>query len=380
MNYSIFCCYRHHTTSLAKQEIKKPLNVLEDIYQRRSLESFKKDLWEFFWIIYRDQLWKKKGAAYFYSIYMDLIRLTDALWLINTYQPELSSRRDNHQSTSKLMNIFNQVFDGRRKHNQKIEKNNQETNLDKFYNSNCIAITKIDIYNCLQVGLNASYMRTDKYEYLGLRESNVINIFLDLEKLIKEGQNILNKSKTQAKKPGYKRKHLRFASDVDYPSMLNSESIIDPLTYITDLYQYDLIFEQIADSIKIWEKSFYEKNFWLKADSPGNILYLVACLKRLIDSIWLLMQIDIIRANKKLTNSKKKLYPSLSEEELNSPLLVIKSFFEHKKLHEWKHQLDEWTNISLSYTETVKTEDIAKTSTSLQQLLKFIEATHLLTN
>ena len=311
---------------------------------------------------------------------MDLIRLTDALWLINTYQPGLSTCSNNRQSNSKRMNIFNQVFYRRLKNSQNKEENSQKTSLDKFYDSNCIAITRIDIFNCLQVGLNSSYMRTDKYEYFGLRESNVMNLFLDLEKLIEEGQNIYNKSKNQAQNSAYKKKHLRFASDADYPSMLNNEWIVDPMAYITDLYQYDLIFEQIDESLKIWEKSFYEKNFWLHADSPGNMLFLAACLKRLIESTWLLMRIDPITAKRKLTNSKKNLYTTLNKEELYQPFLVVKSFFEHKKMHEWKTQLNEWTNISLSYTETIKTEAITKTSADLRHLLKLIEATHLLIN
>jgi hypothetical protein len=379
MNYSIFCCYRHHTTSLTKKEIKNPLTTLESIYERRNLEPFKENLWEFFWIIYRDQLWKKNGATYFYNIYIDLIKLLDTLWLINTYQPELSTCRNNQQSTSKLMNIFNQVFDERRKNSQTKEGNNQKSSLDIFFRSNCVAVTKIDIYNCLQVGLNASYMHTDKYAYFALRESDVVNIFLDLESLIEEGQNICNKSKTEAQNSAYK-KHLPFASDADHPSTLNNEWIIDPVAYITDLYHYELVFEQIAESLKIWEKSFYEKNFWLHADSPGNILFLAACLKRLIDSTWLLIQIDMITASRKLTNSKKKLYPTLNEEELNQPMLVVKSFFEYKKMHVWKQQLSEWTNISLSYTTTIKTEDSKKTTADLHHLLKFIEATHLLVN
>ncbi|MNY60669.1 hypothetical protein D3C86_1972520 [compost metagenome] len=69
------------------------------------------------------------------------------------------------------------------------------------------------------------------------------------------------------------------------------------------------------------------------------------------------------------------MYLTLKEEELSDPSKVINSFFEHKKMHEWKTEIDAWTKNSLSSKETI---DMNKTSVDFHHLLRFIEASHLI--
>lgn len=382
MDYIKFCCNENQLSSLSDEEIKNPISVLENIYRRRPPEAFKQDIWEFFWSIFRNQLWKKKGGTYLYGICTDLLQLIDVLWLINKYHPDLETTvNDDHHPTqgSKLMCNFNLVF--KRTNCQNKKENSQKNKLDEFYNSHNLATLKIDIYNYLQMGLDASYMNNNKYDYFGLHQTNLVTTFLDLEYLITEGHLICSSSNIPTENPVYK-KHFQFAMDADHTTTLDYESIVNPRSYIASLYDYQLSFEQLAESLKIWEKSFYEKNFWLHAKSPGNMLFFSKCLESIIDCHWMLMvtgEINIHTPGRKLTNGKKNLYQTLAEQELKQPFLVLDSFFKHKKMHEWKAQLNEWTNISLSYTEIIKQEDIGKTSANLHHLLRFIEASHLLT-
>lgn len=382
MDYIKFCCNENHVNTLTNEEIKNPVSVLDAIYKRRAPEAFKEGLWEFFWSIFRNQFWEKKGGAYLYSVCMDLLQLVDALWLINQYVPDLETSRGNdrpHGQKSKLMCNFNLVF--KRINSQSKKENSQKNTLNEFYNLHNLATLKTDLYNYLQMGLDASYMNNNKYDYFGLHQTNLVTTFLELECLITEGHHIYSSHSTPTENPGYKRQ-LHFASDTDHTTTLDYESIVNPISYIASLYDYQLSFEQLAESLKIWEKSFYEKNFWLHAKSPGNMLFLSKCLESLIDCNWLLVtrkEINMNTPGRKLTRGKRNLYQNLDDEELKQPFLVLESFFKHKKMHEWKAQLNEWTNISLSYTEIIKREDIGKTSVSLHHLLKFIEASHLLT-
>jgi len=231
------------------------------------------------------------------------------------------------------------------------------------------------------MGLDASYMNNNKYDYFSLHETNLVTTFLDLEYLITEGHHICSNCKIPAENPVYE-EHLHFALDVDHPTTLNYESIANPISHIDCLYDYELNFEQLAESLKIWEKSFYEKDFWLHAENPGNILFFSKGLESLIECNWVLMvkgDINIDTPGRKLTNGKKSFYKTLADQEVKHPFPVLISFFKHKKMHEWKALLKEWTNISLSYTEIIKQEDIGRTSANLHHLLRFIEASHLLT-
>lgn len=377
MNYSTFCCYGNRVSSLTKQEIKNPLSVLEGIYTRRNLKTFKENLWDLFSSIYRDQQWRKKGAAHFNRIYIDLIKLVDALWLIYTYHPKLSnsiiSSHNSTKTTPGLMNNFNIIFTCRQRRDQQTPKNT----LRSFYKSRSLSAIKNNIYSYLQLALNASYMNCNKFAYFTLSDYNVVDDFLKIERLIEQGSNIYNNNSCQKSSPC---EAAKFASNIDHTTSLSKEEIVNPANSIRNLYLHDLRFEQTYESLKIWEQSFYDKDFWAKTDNPGNILFFSNCIKQLIDCIWLMTQtgeIDTITEKRALSRSKKRQFFALNKQELNLPLLVIKSFFEHKKMHEWKQQLDEWTEISLS--QTVIPKDKIKTSEDLEYLLKFVEATHLLT-
>lgn len=377
MNYNAFCCYGNRISSLTKREIKNPLSVLEGIYTRRNLKSFKENLWELFSGIYRDQQWRKNGAAHFNRIYIDLIKLVDALWLIQTYHPKLCNPvQNNHrfrEKTGGLMNRFNIIFTCRHRKDRK----GPSTSLRSFYKSRSLSSIKINIHSYLQLALNASYMNCNKFSYFTLPDYNVVEDFLKIESLIEHGSNIYINSNNQ--KPSLS-KAIKFAKDIDHTSTLSKEEIVNPAYSIRSLHLYDLRFEQIHESLKIWEKSFYDKDFWNKSDNPGNILFFSECLKQLIDCIWLMIQtgeIETCLEKKELNNSKKRQFVTLNKQELNHPFLAIKSFFEYKKMHEWKTQLDQWTAISLSQTEVPKNK--IKTSENLTQLLKFLEAAHLLT-
>ncbi|WEK19768.1 MAG: hypothetical protein P0Y49_01185 [Candidatus Pedobacter colombiensis] len=379
MNYGQFCCYGNHVSSLTKQEIKNPLSVLEAIYKKRGLKSFKENLWHFFQSIYNDQQWRKAGAANFNRIYIDLIRLIDALWLIKTYQPELCVALHTPHLSIKtsggLMNNFNTMLNCR----QSIHKVPAKNNVKSFYKSRSLSFIKYNIQGYLQLALNASYMSGNKFTYFTLPEYNVVDDFLKLECLIEHGSSIyINHSNQKSRHC----KAIKFATNTDHTTTLSKESIANPAAYIRGLYFYDLRFERVYESVKILEKSFYDKNFWVKADNPGNILFFTECLKQLIDCIWLLTRKDEIETAAKkraLSNGKKRRIVTLNKQELNHPFLAISNFFEHKKMHEWKKQVDEWTAICLSSTKTIKAKNKMETSENLKHLLKFIEASHLLT-
>lgn len=376
MDYTEFCHINGHVTSLTQQEIKTPLIVLETIYNKRNLTDFKTSLRDFFIAIYNDQLWRIKGAFYYFDIYIDLIKLLDALWLINDYRPELSTMTCHfHQLSFKPMNLFHDVFQGRIENNQKEE--GHSTILEEFYQKNNLSTIKYYMYNYLQLGLNASYMSNDSYYYFSIEKTNVFTNLIDLERLIKEGQNIYNKNKFTPQKFRY-RKHIKFASDLDHPNLLDYESIAYPMNYILIIYDHYIFFERISESLKLWKQSFFEKKFWHNAGSPGNILFLAHLLKNLIECFWLLKQKnDIIDCTigEDLSNSRKKMYPTLNEEELSDPSKVIYSFFEYRKMHEWKTEIDSLTKNSLSSTEAI---DMNKISMDFHHLLRFIEASHLI--
>ncbi|TKC61025.1 hypothetical protein FBD94_10765 [Pedobacter hiemivivus] len=376
MKYTAFCCYGNRISSLTKQEIKNPLSVLETIYTQRELKSFKENLWDLFSSIYRDQHWRKKGAAQLNRIYIDLIRLIDALWLIYTYHPQLCTPVQNNQGSIKtpgLMNNFNILFTCRRRNNKQAPRNT----LKSFYKSRSLSAIKKNIYNYLQLALNASYMNSNKDGYFALPEYNVVDDFLKIEGLIAHGSSIYSNCSKQKPRTG---KAVKFAKNLDHTTTLSKEEIVNPAYHVRNIYLQDLRFEQIYESIKIWEHSFYNKDFWGKTDNPGNILFFTECIKQLIDCTWLMTQTGELKAadeKKDISNSKRKQFVALNNQELNQPLLVISSFFEHKKMHEWKIQLDEWTEISLS--QTAIPENKIKTSEDLNYLLKFVEASHLLT-
>jgi len=219
-------------------------------------------------------------------------------------------------------------------------------------------------------------MNCNKYGYFTLPEYNVVDDFLKIERLIAQGSSIYNNSSKQESRTC---KAVKFANNLDHTTTLSKEEIVNPAYHIRSVYLHDLRFEQIHESIKIWEHSFYNKDFWTKTDNPGNILFFSECIKQLIDCTWLMMQTGELKATdekKDISNSKRKQFVALNNQELNQPLLVISSFFEHKKMHEWKMQLDEWTEISLS--QTTIPENKTKTSEDLKYLLKFVEASHLL--
>ena len=366
MNYTKFCQYEAPIGFLTRMEIEKPYLVFEDLTSKRSCEGFQKELSIFQRIIYMEDEWRLYDPANIYIFYKDMVRLIEASYLIYKYSPSLASPRSiKHPglSNSPLVNTVNSVFPALRDKRPDLDQGNQDalplTFLQEFYDSHHLGYIKIDLYNYLQIGLNASYMKKCKYEYFGLVDYNVMFQFRDLSELIAEAYVMHAKGSSCFP-------HLEgcaersFAIDRGHTSLLSYECIAKPLDVLDDICDYCLSADGIYAGLKAWKKMLYETDIWKAAASPGNLLYLHENIIRLIDVLWLL--------------KKKGQLDKLKKE----PRMLIQNFFEHKKMYEWKALLTEWLEYSLSNTNKYMESQKRETTRSFKQLHKFFEAIHLI--
>lgn len=383
MKYSKFCCYKPHPNSLTKKEIESPYLVLDELFTKRTLEDFQNGLWTLQRNVLKDREWKNYDPADLYILCYDLIRLTDTLWLINKYSPGLSSPLSgipDESSDSELMDSLNMLFVRLGNKDRHEENNKAQTVLSNYYDNNYSGFNRYDICCYLQIGLDASYMQNSKYEYFSTQDNDMASDFFNLSELITEGYKIHQYGAHMF--PDLQScKETKFAIDYDRPTLLSYECLAKPSDVAEDFFTYYLDINHINTGLKAWKNLLYENNFWKKANNPGNLFHLQECLVQLIETIWLMHQkgeLQSYQNNYIAANEALSIAKNYSSAEQINPFLTIHSFFALKKMHKWKMLLHKWLTCSLSNAKKITPKNQQKTEFAFRQLLKFIEATHLL--
>ncbi|TDQ07690.1 hypothetical protein [Pedobacter metabolipauper] len=383
MSYNEYCCYKDHIIFLKEKNIENPINVLDEVYSNRSVENLQSDLWNLFWTIFKADEWRKYDPQYLYKTYKVLVKLIDALWLVNAYSPGISEviKPEKDVPSVSLMRTFNLVFQHHT--NDEAEFNGLEkektTFLTNFYDKYSIGFIKSNLLNYLQIGIDASYMHADKYDYFDLQEFNVISEFLSLSDLIEEGFHIYKKLSLSTAKLGTNTE-LIYAIDRDHPTHLHAEAIALPSLAVDDLHRYSLDINNMKPSLNIWKALLYKTDFWKKAANPGNLLYYQLCLSKLIDGVWLQIQAgELDRIENNHAAKEGDLSKTINNnQEVKRLFGTIKEFFEIRPMHEWKLLLEKWLDCALSNTFILESEK-DQTDLDFKQILKFIEASYLFT-
>jgi|GEM_PF-3451468 len=387
MNYSKFCRYEVPLSSLTKKEIEKPYLVLEELCRKRNMEQFQMDLWIFHGTVFKERAWKAYDPCQLYKVYKDLIRLMDALWLIYKYSPGLSSLlkiKDFSELAAGNMADFNQIFPGIQEKKKLAEAKKKDipcSFLHYFYSNHHTGFLKINLHCYLQAGLNASYMSNDKYEYFGLQQHDLVAQFEDLSDLVTEAYLIYEKGSGVF--PNLEHcAETSFAIDRSHPTHVSSECMKNLSQIADSFYFFEFSMENMQKGLKAWERMLYANDFWKDAENPGNLIHLQRSLAKLIDCIWLMGKrgrLESIWIKQDTVQKRFKLMvKKCNKDERNNPLVVIRSFFAFKKIYEWKAQLEQWLECSLSNSEKYVIEDKSSTKKGFKYLLKFIEAGYLL--
>lgn len=383
MKYHKFCCCKPQISTLIKKEIENPYLVLEEQFTKRTIQGFQNALCTLQRAIFKDNEWKNHDPADFYILCYDLIRLMDALYLINKYSPKLSSPLNDstdESSDSELMDSLNKMFTYPGNKDPHQENDKTQTILANFFDNHYNGFNRHDIYSYLQLGLDVSFMRNSKYDYFNIQEYDLASNFYNLSELITEGHKIYQYGAHVL--PNLQScKEIKFAIDYDRPTRLSYECLAQPSDLAEDFFSYYLDINHINNGLKVWEKLLYKKDFWKKAGNPGNLFHLQECLVKLIETIWLMGQkgeMQSYQTNYKVINEATSIAKNCTLEEQTIPLLAIESFFAFKKMHKWKMLLHKWLTYSLSNAEKITPKNQHKTELAFRQLLKFIEATHLL--
>lgn len=386
MKYSKFCCYKPHISSLIKKEIENPYLVLEELFTKRTMEDFQNDLWNLQRTIFKDNEWRNYDPADFYIFCYDIIRLTDALWLVNKYSPGLSSTVSscaNESTDSGLMDNINKLFTHYGNKDEQEENDKSRTVLSNFFDNNYNGFNRSDIYCYLQLGLDSSYMRNDKYEYFCMEDHKLASDFFNLSELIEEGYKIYQHgANILPRLPSCK--ETKFAIDGDRPTLLSYECLAKPSDLATDFFNYYFDIYQMHNALDTFKSILYEKDIWKKASNPGNLIYLYECLIKLIEAVWMVCEkndLEKYTGNYKMkTGETTRLIKNCSLEEQANPLMAIQRFFAFKKMHEWRTLLHKWLVYSLSNSEKNVPKKQHKTDLAFNQLLKLLEASHLIFN
>ncbi|HMR85636.1 MAG TPA: hypothetical protein PKE30_20980 [Niabella sp.] len=150
----------------------------------------------------------------------------------------------------------------------------------------------------------------------------------------------------------------------------------DPLSKLRHVFEYTAVHEILEELNLICSAAMNEAYVW-KQGSPGNCLYYYGKLELLTECCYLFKTCNLKKTLKSRKCSLPEKLPAtmlpipLTAREFRNPLRVIKSFFRHASLPEWKRQLLVWTENALS-NSSVKDELEAET------LFPFIEHLHKL--
>lgn len=385
MNYNRFCQHEAPIHSLFKREIEHPYLVLEDLCKKRTKEFFQHELDLILSIFFKEGGWKEHDPGILYETHTDLVRLIDALHLINKYSPALSSIKCIKGDEGKLtkMDDLNCIFRHRITKEMVTCAEEPQTVLAYFYNSCHIGFLKIDLNSCLQIVLDASYMPNTKYEYFGFDQSDFLINLHRLYDLISEAYAVYDRGR--AVFPVLEGcPELAFAKDKNHPTYLLDECISKPMGVTDYYYDYYLSIEHMHKGLKAWKKILFVRDFWKGEENPGNLIYLHDCLATLIDVFWLANKkglLEIISFSySEICKEVRAVVKKCSKEERNSPLLVIRNFFAFKSMHEWKTVLDEWLGYSLSNVRSYTEDREKEVNRSFKYLIKFMEAAYLISH
>ena len=184
-----------------------------------------------------------------------------------------------------------------------------------------------------------------------------------------------------------------------YPQYLSVEEMANPFMIITAFYlDYDL--PEAKTYIYSWMNFAHKAKSW-NNESPDNILCFYENILKLIESVWLIQQLDNSGRQAKLSLSKDleetqlmnvdfyckpfhKKYPwlyfprSLSQKEYINPYKVFPKFFRFHTLSEWKQQLHKALHRSLTATEVMDTKEMLDVLNIKKHLDKLTDACHLI--
>ena len=383
MKYGKFCCYKPHISSLTKVEIGRPYLVLDDLYTKRRVGEFQDQLWTIQKAIFKSNEWRQHNPAALYVLGRDLLRLIDALWLLNKYSTDLSTPLDpetNAYPSAHMDSIHRLFLQARNK--EMPQERKSVTILNDYFDNHFNGFNRSDISSYIQLALDASYMRNSKYEYFCLNDHELTSAFLNFSDLIAEGYKIYQHS-ADLFPDLHSCKELKFAIDYDRPTLLSSECLATPAEFAKGCFLYYLDFNHVHLGLTAWQQLCYVKDYWKTANNPGNLVYLEECLVRLIETVSIMRQqktLDSYISNYKAAERVTDLTRNLSFEEYRHPGMVIEGFYMFKKMHKWRTLLNKCLIISLSNNEKFNSSERQKLELDFRQLIKFMEAVYLLFN
>jgi hypothetical protein len=167
-----------------------------------------------------------------------------------------------------------------------------------------------------------------------------------------------------------------FLNRLALDEMANPDSI-DPYSILNNIFSFES-FGTMQDMFRHFCEAGLAEEFSWKEGSPGNLLYFSERLEQLIEACFIIYSAGKIRKNrigiKKSKQLNKALLPiRLSEKELNKPFIVIKAFFAHNSLPEWKLAIHRWTEAGLSkysVAESAGAEGILSFYRHLEKLIE----------
>ncbi len=136
-------------------------------------------------------------------------------------------------------------------------------------------------------------------------------------------------------------------------SLLSKKDVsdIDPFSILDDIFSFATVQEMKALLLEAGIAALTEKYSW-KQRSPGNLLYFYERLELLLEAGMLVLLFPKYRKKATQKNSAGSasisLPCSLSQEELEDPLLVLESFFAFQPIKKWKRQLYLWMEAGFS--------------------------------
>ncbi|WP_143961617.1 hypothetical protein [Litoribacter populi] len=179
------------------------------------------------------------------------------------------------------------------------------------------------------------------------------------------------------------------------PLYLSEEETADPMLVLKSFFLIQKELVEWRELLNTWLKGICTpKPIW-HGGSPGDFLYHVKMIKKLVEGAWILKSQESLPDPveqlhpSNLTTSKVfdyndkiffwwKLYPLfLTEEEMFQPYTTFKNFFSCRNLSEWRHELDEWAEESISNSAWEGFTSHGELIQDMESLHKLLEASYL---
>ncbi len=383
MNYKIFCCFKDHPTTLTEEEIENPFLVLNPLC---GLDGFLKthdDLWLLITNLFKEYHWMEQEAPLItYSSYNNLIRLLDAAWLLYKIRPDCQIKGNVNSPSFK--GLYKKANEDENVFKNETISNSSYVSLHEFFGASFLWGIKNSLYLWCKYGLTPTDGSNDSDE---VRNENIINIYRNLDYLIKSLHHICKEEKKQDLLPAEKEKLNRYkiyAITKDHPTTIFDEVMDDP-SFSFYMFFKNLNYDAVHQSVNKWHTMLIYNNYWETHSDPGNILSLRLSIEQLIDGAWIIAQnapeYECELLDKKDKDEAKeakfdrKNFPHLTDDEFAAPVLAFENFFRFKPLHWWKQHLEQWTRLTLS---NVEDGDFYRgTLETPGQLLKLFEASYI---